>query len=226
MNALPPRPLIGRWLDPAESLGEILFGLIMVLTFTMGARLLTARDALDGHEIVVAAVGCNIAWGIIDAVLFVLGTLYQRSQRMRLVRAVQGVASEAEALALIRRDFDLDDAAIAISPPEQARFYQSVLAVAAQARAPRRTPLRRGDLAAALVVFLLVSATALPGVIPFLVIADPDVALRVSNLFLLVLLFAVGYVWARRTDASPWRIGLTVTLLGVLMVGVAIALGG
>lgn len=219
-------PSIGRYLDPAESLGEILFGLIMVLTFTMGARLLTARDELDGHEIVLAAVGCNIAWGVIDAVLFILGALYQRSQRIRLVRAVQDAASEAEALALIRRDFDLDDAAIAISPPEQARFYRSVLAVAAQARAPRRTPLRRGDLAGALVVFLLVSATALPGVIPFLVIADPNVALRVSNLVLVLLLFAAGYVWARRTSAGPWRVGLAVMLLGILLVGVAVALGG
>ena len=218
--------LIGRYLDPAESLGEILFGLIMVLTFTMGARLLTARDELDGHDIVVAAVGCNVAWGIIDAALFVLGTLYQRSQRLRLVRAVQGAASEAEALALIRRDFDLDDAAIAIGPPEQARFHQSVLVMATQAQAPRQTPLRRSDLAGALVVFLLVSATALPGVIPFLVIADPDVALRVSNLVLVLLLFATGYVWAHRTHAGPWRIGLTVMLLGILMVGVAVALGG
>ena len=218
-------PLIGRYLDPAESLGEVLFGLIMVLTVTVGARLLTTPEALDGREIVVAAVGCNIAWGIIDAVLFVLGTLYQRSQRTRLVRAVRNAASEAEALAVIRRDFDVADAPVAVSPEDRARFHRLVLAVAAQAP-PGRPRLRRADIAAALVVFLLVSATALPGVVPFLVIADADVALRVSNLVLLLLLFAAGYVWARRTDASPWRVGLTVTLLGVLMVGVAIALGG
>ena len=225
MNAPSDRSVIGRHLDPAESLGEILFGLIMVLTFTVGARLLTARDALDGREIAVAAVGCNIAWGIIDAALFVLGSLYHRSRRMRLVRAVQGAASEAEALALIRRDFGLEDAAVAVSADDQSRFHQAVLAVAAHA-SPARAGLRRGDIAAALVVFLLVAATALPGVIPFVVIADPDVALRVSNLVLVLLLFVTGYVWAHCTDASPWQVGLTVMLLGVLMVGVAVALGG
>lgn len=225
MNAPPDRPLIGRHLDPAESLGEILFGLIMVLTVTIGARLLTQRDALDGHDIVVAAVGCNIAWGIIDAVLFVLATLYQRSQRMRLVRAVQGAPSRAEALALIRREFDLEDAAMAVRPEDGDRFYELVLAAAAHA-APARTRLRRGDVVAALVVFLLVAATAVPGVIPFLLIANPDVALRVSNLVLLLLLFVVGSVWARRINAGPWQVGLTVLLLGVLMVGVAVALGG
>jgi VIT1/CCC1 family predicted Fe2+/Mn2+ transporter len=225
MNAPSDRSVIGRHLDPAESLGEILFGLIMVLTVTVGARLLTQRDALDGYEIVVAAVGCNIAWGIIDAVLFVLGTLYQRSQKMRLVRAVQGAASRAEALALIRREFDLDDAAIAVRPEDADRFHALVLAAAAHA-IPGRARLRRGDITAALAVFLLVSATALPGVIPFLLIADPDVALRVSNLVLLLLLFVVGYVWARRTNAGAWQVGLTVLLLGGLMVGVAVALGG
>jgi VIT1/CCC1 family predicted Fe2+/Mn2+ transporter len=225
MAARPDAPLIGRYLDPAESLGEILFGLIMVLTFTVGARLLTAREALNAHEIVVAAVGCNIAWGIIDAVLFVLGNIFHRSRRARLVRAVQSAGSEAEGLALIRREFDPDDTAVAVRPEDSARFFHSVLAVAAHA-GPARARLLRGDIEAALVVFLLVSATALPGVIPFLVIADPDIALRVSNLVLILLLFVVGYVWAHRTDASPWRVGLVVALLGVLMVGVAVALGG
>ena len=225
MAARPDAPLIGRYLDPAESLGEILFGLIMVLTVTIGTRLLTARDALNAHEIVVASVGCNIAWGIIDAVLFVLGNIFHRSQRARLVRAVQSAGSEAEALALIRRELEPDDAAVAIRPEDGARFYRSVLAVAAHA-GPARARLLHGDIVAALVVFLLVSATAVPGVIPFLVIADPDIALRVSNLVLVLLLFVVGYVWAHRTDASPWRVGLAVTLLGVLMVAVAVALGG
>ncbi len=57
-----------RTLEPAESLGEIVFGLIMVLTFTLGAAV------AGGYErgLLLAAVGCNVAWGVIDAVLFVM----------------------------------------------------------------------------------------------------------------------------------------------------------
>ena len=84
----------------------------------------------------------------------------------------------------------------------------------------------RRDLATALVVFVLVSLTALPGIIPFLLLSDPDLALRVSNSVLILLLFLVGYWWAHYTDFRPWRVGLTVMLLGLSMVLVAVALGG
>ena len=53
-----------------------------------------------------------------------------------------------------------------------------------------------------------------------------ELALRVSNLVLILLLFVVGYWWAHYTDARPWRVGLSVMLLGLGMVLVAVALGG
>ena len=36
---------VGRYLDPTESLGEVLFGLIMALTFTLGAGLIVKEGA-------------------------------------------------------------------------------------------------------------------------------------------------------------------------------------
>jgi VIT1/CCC1 family predicted Fe2+/Mn2+ transporter len=85
---------------------------------------------------------------------------------------------------------------------------------------------RREDLVAAFLVFLLVSATGLPGVIPFLLLDDSYLALRLSNVVLVSLLFFVGYWWGHYTDAPPWRVGATVTILGLSMVLVAVALGG
>src|SRR5882672_3509378 len=72
MGDMTSNSIIHRYLDPGETLAEVLFGLIMMLTFTVGARLLTKRSELDAQEVVIAAIGCNIAWGVIDAVLFVL----------------------------------------------------------------------------------------------------------------------------------------------------------
>ena len=40
MNAQSRAPLVQRYLDPATSLGEVLFGLIMTLTFTLGAGII------------------------------------------------------------------------------------------------------------------------------------------------------------------------------------------
>lgn len=218
-------PAIHRYLDPGETLGEVLFGLIMVLTFTVGGRLLMLGGEFDTTELVVGAIGCNIAWGVIDAVLFVLGSLFNRSQRARFYRALRSARSEAEALAMVQEEFGLEDEPLAVLPEDGARLYQSILTLTAHA-APARARLRRRDILSAFVVFVLVSATALPGVIPFFLLQDPDLALRLSNSVLVLLLFLVGYWWAHYTDARPWRVGLTVMTLGASMVLIAVALGG
>ena len=54
----------------------------------------------------------------------------------------------------------------------------------------------------------------------------PWIGLRVSNFLLVGLLFLVGYRWARFTDASPWRVAFGLTSIGLVLVAIAIALGG
>jgi hypothetical protein len=216
---------IHRYLDPGETLAEVLFGLIMVLTVTVGTGIISKSEELDTHKLIVAAIGCNIAWGVIDAVLFVLGSLFYRSQRARFFRELRSARSEAEALAAIQEEFGLEEEPLAVPPEDRARLYQSILALSVHAT-PARAGLRRRDFVSAFVVFVLVSATALPGVIPFLLLEDSYLALRLSNAVLILLLLFVGYWWAHYTDARPWRAALIVLSLGVSMVFVAVALGG
>jgi VIT family protein len=223
-NSLNRKSIIHRHLDPGDTLGEVLFGLIMVLTFTVGERLLPS-ESLDTHALVVGAVGCNIAWGIIDAALFLLGTLYYRSRRARYFRTLKGAGSEAEALAAVSEEFGLEDEPLAVQAEDQARLHQAISVLAAHSRVVRAR-LTGGDLAAALVIFFLVSATAIPGVVPFLLLGNSYLALRVSNAVLLLLLFGVGHWWGHYTDAKPWKVGSAVALLGLSMVLVAVALGG
>jgi VIT1/CCC1 family predicted Fe2+/Mn2+ transporter len=63
-------------------------------------------------------------------------------------------------------------------------------------------------------------------VIPFLLLDDSYLALRVSNAVLILLLIVVGYWWAHYTGAPPWHGALIVLLLGVSMVSIAVTLGG
>ena len=224
-SGLTDNALIQRYLDPGDALGEMLFGLIMVLSFTVGARLLLTEEQFDTTELVVGAVGCNIAWGVIDAVLFVLGSFFHRSRRARFYRALKNARDDTEALARIQDEFGFEDEPIAILPEDRARLHDAILNLSARA-APPRARLMRQDFWAALIVFLLVSATALPGVIPFFLLDDPNLALRVSNTVLILLLFLGGYRWGHYTDARPWQVGLTVMVLGIVMVLVAVALGG
>jgi VIT family len=216
---------IHRYLDPGETLAEVLFGLIMVLTITAGAGIVSASEQLDTRKLVAAALGCNVAWGVIDAVLFVLGGLFYRSQRARFFRELRSAPSEAEALVAIQEEFGLEEEPFAVPPEDRARLYQSILALSAHAT-PGRVGLVRRDIASAFVVFALVSVTALPGVIPFLLLDNSYLALRLSNVVLISLLFVVGYWWAHYTDVPPWRAAAIVLFLGVSMVFVAVALGG
>jgi VIT1/CCC1 family predicted Fe2+/Mn2+ transporter len=63
-------------------------------------------------------------------------------------------------------------------------------------------------------------------VAPFLIVRDRFIALRASNLLLLLTLFLVGFRWARATNTNPWLFGSILLLGGLALVGIAMALGG
>jgi len=87
--------------DPSDRIGELLFGLIMVLTFTLGAGIQLGGDPNATRELLIAALGCNAAWGIIDAALYVIDRLAERGRMHRLIRLIQSTPDEADALALV-----------------------------------------------------------------------------------------------------------------------------
>lgn len=211
-------------LSPEESLAEILFGLIMVLTFTLGASLAASRDGQAIRALVYGAIGCNIAWGLIDAVFYVMNRIFVRGRRARLIEAFAASADEQAAIAAIRKELDPQLEPVT-REQDRDRLYRSMFHLLRHARhAPNA--ISRSDLRGACAVFLLVSLTAVPAGAPFLFIGDAWWALRVSNALLIALMFFVGFRWARHTKVNPWLAGFGLTTIGVILVAVAIALGG
>ena len=148
-------------LDPGDALAEVLFGLIMALTWTVGSRLVMREEGLDIRGLVISTLGCNVAWGIIDAVLRILGTTFFRSRRLHLYRQIRGARDEATALEVIRNEFPTEGTALAVDHADAEALYRSLLALAAKSE-PSRVSLTRSDLLAAVAVFFLVAATAFP----------------------------------------------------------------
>ncbi|ANL84507.1 VIT1/CCC1 transporter family protein [Rhizobium phaseoli] len=220
-----PIDRITKIIDPGDALGEVLFGLIMALTLTVGSRLVFEEEGLDVHELIVATIGCNVAWGIIDAVLFVLGTTFYKSRRLRLFRQIKAAGNESEALTVLANEFPIKEAPFSAKAADTDALYRSLLTLTRRAD-PVKVSLSEGDLSAAIAVFLLVSATAIPAVLPFFLLEEAHLALRVSNLFLIMLLFVSGYAWAKFSGGRPLQAGMTMTCLGLLLVAIAIALGG
>jgi len=162
---------------------------------------------------------------IIDAVLFILGTTFYKSRRLRLFRQIKAAGDESEALMVLANEFPIKEAPFSAKAADTDALYQSLLTLARQA-APVKVSFSKGDLSAAIAVFLLVSATAIPAVLPFFLLEDAHLALRVSNLFLIMLLFVTGYAWAKFSGGRAFQAGMTMTCLGLLLVAIAIALGG
>lgn len=98
--------------------------------------------------------------------------------------------------------------------------------VLAKRAKPSNITLSMEDLIGALIVFMIVAMTAIPAVIPFLIIEDKYLALRVSNLLLIALLYATGDAWARLAGSRLLAVGMAMTILGLTLVTVALMLGG
>src|SRR6266481_9708412 len=75
-----------RVLEPHDRISEVLFGLIMVLTFT-GSLSVAEAGREDVRTMLIGALGCNIAWGIIDGILYLMGCLAEKGRSLRAWRA-------------------------------------------------------------------------------------------------------------------------------------------
>ena len=210
-----------RVLDPTERFSEILFGLIMVLTFT-GSLSATSSGRNEVRTMLIGALGCNLAWGIIDAIFYLMNTLGQRGHGLLALRRVRAAADRSAAHALIADA--LPPVVASALQPEDLEVLRQRLATLPEP--PARVPFHGDDLRGAFGVFLLVFLSTFPVAIPFLVMSNAMQALRVSNAIAIVLLFVGGRELAKYSGARPWRLGLAMVAIGVALVGLTIALGG
>jgi VIT1/CCC1 family predicted Fe2+/Mn2+ transporter len=210
-----------RLLDPMERVSEILFGLIMVLTFTCSFSVASA-DRRDVYKMMLAALGCNVAWGIIDGVFYLMSCLSEQGHNILALRAVRKTADSGEAHRIIAKALPTALAA-ALSEAEFAVLREKLNRLSDPPAHPR---LAKDDWLAAFGVFLLVFLSTFPVVIPFLFIREPRLALRASNGVAIVMLFMAGCAFGRYSGFRPGRVGLAMVVLGIAMVGLTIVFGG
>jgi VIT1/CCC1 family predicted Fe2+/Mn2+ transporter len=209
-----------RILDPIERTTEVMFGVIMVLTFTTSISVVEGGEA-ENRTILLGALGCNLAWGIIDAVFYLLANFTQRARGLEILRAVRGAgADEAQRLLLDA----LPSPVAQVLTPHDIDSLRDRLRD--QPEPPSRVAVEGRVLKGALGVFLLVFLSTFPVVIPFLVVQQPALALRTSNAVALVMLFVTGWSLGKYAGRPAWVVGLVTTGLGLVLVAIAIALGG
>jgi len=211
-----------RPLDPHDRISEVLFGLIMVLAIT-GSVSVAEAGRTEIRTMLLGALGCNLAWGIIDGILYLMGCLAERSQRLRTLCALRQAADSQEAHRIIAGALPPLVASI-LQPAEFETIRERLNQLP---EPPKQARLLKIDYLGGLAVFLLVFLSTFPVVIPFLFMHQhPLRALRVSNAVAVGMLFLTGWAYARCTGRRPWVGGIVMVFVGLALVGLTVALGG
>ena len=210
-----------RVLDSIDRVSEILFGLIMVLTFTRSLSVAEAGRE-DVRIMLIGAIGCNLAWGIIDATFYLMGCLAEKGRVLATYLALHKAADIQQAQRLISDALPPVVASI-LEPADLETIRRRLMQL------PEPPPLARlstDDWLGAIGVFLIVFVSTLPVAMPFMFIKSVGPALRVSNTIAIVMLFLTGYAYGTMTGRHPWLMGIGMVVLGFILVGMTMALGG
>ncbi len=221
-----------RLIDPIDVLSEVIFSILILLTFTLAFMIIRKPDILalpsdSGavNELLVGIFGAILAWGVIDGVMYALISLFERGEKHRLLRNIQLAESDEEAVEAIA-----DELEYILEPISEESVRQKLyLSVHEHLRGSQAQPVgfTRDDLTGALGHIIVAILAVLPSLAPlFLLQQNIVLAIRVSNIVSFVVLFIVGYRWGKYTGANPWKTGLLLTGVAVAMVLIAIPLGG
>ncbi len=213
-------PSSKRVLEPIERISEVLFGLIMVLTFT-GSFKAGSGDGTTVRKMLLSALGCNLVWGIIDGIMYLMGCLAEKARGLAAVRAVRA-ADPAKAQKIIAAALPPVVASL-LKPPEFEAMRQEL---SRRPEFPARPELHARDWLAAICVCLLVFASTFPVVLPFIFMQNALAALRVSNAVALAMLFITGYAFALCTGFRGWVMGLGMMAVGLVLASLAMMAGG
>ncbi|WP_200625851.1 hypothetical protein [Pseudomonas sp. LAM2023] len=211
-----------KWgvLEPIDRITEVIFGLLMAMTF-IGSLSVATAGREDARLMLIAAFGCNLAWGLADAVIYLLRTWTERTRsRTLLARMQAGEGRQARRLIAAalpaRISLALDEDGLEVLRERMLRD------------AARPIPARLGldDFKAALATFLLVVVATFPVVIPFLLIDTTATAIRVSHLVALAMLYLAGWLLARYSGGRTQLTGVVLAAVGAALILAIIALGG
>jgi len=214
---------VERYLDPADRLEELLNGLIMALSITLGVSLATDKSG-STLQVALTILACNVTSGLMNGGMYIVSQLYDRGRQGRLVGALRSTHNVSEQIAAVGNLLDEDLPAV-ISQDERRALYRDI-ATRLRGSSAGRAHVATEDVYGALAQVWLILLASVPAVAPFLCFRDRFVAARVSNGLVLVALFATGYGFGRSSNASPWAVGLSTTTFGLVMVIIVILLGG
>jgi hypothetical protein len=213
-------------LSEADVQVEMLCGVIMVLVLIGYLKLSLAQDDIEFKKLMMLVpLGCNAAWGIIDGIMYVLVNLRERGNKSKLLSLIKSAKNQTDAMALVRKEFGFAFFDL-LNQDTQKNIYEEILKGVTNATIVKPKGISKNDLRLVLKTFLIVLSSGVPIVIPFFFLNDVWLAIRISHIIGLVMLFCIGYWWAKFASRHRIRSAIGLTILGVVIVGMTELLHG
>ena len=208
-------------LDPDDRITEILTGIIITLTFTCTLSLVKT-DQNSVTDMLAGATSSAIAWGFIDAVMYLFMTLIDKEHTLTFVNFVHK-SKDIDRVHQVIVD-DIPSAIANLMKPEEIEGIRNKIVNLPEP--PLKYKLKFDDYRTAGGIFLLVFFATVPISIPFILIKDMQVALRVSNIIAILMMFFCGMGLGKYAGRNRFVLGTLTSLIGIVLVAITIFLGG
>lgn len=208
-------------LDKPTRISEILFGLIMVLTFT-GTISISTTGKQEVRELLWAALGCNLAWGMVDGIMYLMDKVIGHAHDVNRINRIKLSKDNTESRNVFKDNFS----PLIVHLMEDNEIDKLNARLKNLPELSFKKTLIFKDFLIAGQIFLLVFFTTLPVALPFLFFGKVAIAIRISNGIAILLLFIGGFSLARYSGLKPFIPALIYTALGLFLVALTMALGG
>ena len=205
-----------------------MYSVIIVITFTSTLRNFSSNAHIVS-TVVLSALYCCIAWGLADGVFYAWEDGYNSKNHRILIEDSRTESKKPIAVSMIRDELD-DTILGSIEEKDREKLYDGIVGYLARNR------LKKVEKFATLRVLphyllgttVLAVGTGLVVLLPFFILRqDVSLALRLSNILGIVVLFLIGFY--RSQDSSTLsRIssGIISGTLGAIIVLITLLLGG
>lgn len=216
-----------EYLSEGDRLAEVMCGVIMVLVMIGYLKLSLNRgeDIEMKNTLILIPLGCNAAWGMIDGLMYVLLNLIRRGKIYRLSQSIKSKKDQEDVQTSIEEDLS-STVADSLKEEDKEKLSDEILKRVDPTKIEKPEWITKKDLVVILFTFLLVVSTAIPLIIPFIIFEDLILAIRVSFIIGLGMLFSIGYLWGKYASRNKIRSGIAMMIIGSIIVGITMALGG
>jgi VIT1/CCC1 family predicted Fe2+/Mn2+ transporter len=205
---------------PDDQAIETLSGVILTMS-VLSTLQAASGQSIDTRSLIYAAIGSTVAWGFVDAIMSLIGTLLDRTRTHSVLNGLKEASTLDEFRQRLMDESPdyivnrLDDNALA----QIQNFLRSKNQL-------RRAGLDKADLQKAFYIWLTVVSAGLPLILPLVLIKDPLLAFRVTQWISVWILFSMGYKLGVWLDIKPLSAGILSAAVGLFIMITCISLGG